>query len=243
MKIQIRRHPGARSTDSTFDLDANGQVTVIDTQASHVVLEETFVGPIFKTADGACLAVFMRDDGFEANCWHQDPAIAIDPEGGLPSGAVMFSVSPGRGLHVFSQGTPIVQSGFGPFPREEQKEAMLGYATNRELLTELECRCSMGSTHPDYSTMTSDLFPTLCALAGIKPPASVQGRDFTMLLDKPDAAFREAAYSRFIKADAVITDRFSYTSYGKGKGEMLYDPRLMITSGPGFKPIPVQVAH
>ena len=68
---------------------------------------------------------------------------------------------------------------------------------------------------------TSDLFPTLCALAGIKPPATVQGRDFTMLLDKPDAPFREAAYSRFIKADAVITDRFSYTSYGKS--EMLYD--------------------
>jgi heterodisulfide reductase subunit B len=28
-----------------------------------------------------------------------------------------------------------------------------------------------------------------------------------------------------------------------GKGESLYDPRLMITSGPGFKPIPVQVSQ
>jgi heterodisulfide reductase subunit B len=28
-----------------------------------------------------------------------------------------------------------------------------------------------------------------------------------------------------------------------GKGESLYDPRLMITSGPGFKPIPVQAAQ
>ncbi|MCP5155080.1 MAG: heterodisulfide reductase subunit B [Ectothiorhodospiraceae bacterium] len=27
-----------------------------------------------------------------------------------------------------------------------------------------------------------------------------------------------------------------------GKGESLYDPRLMITSGPGFKPLPVQVS-
>jgi heterodisulfide reductase subunit B len=28
-----------------------------------------------------------------------------------------------------------------------------------------------------------------------------------------------------------------------GRGESLYDPRLMITSGPGFKPIPVQVSQ
>ena len=28
-----------------------------------------------------------------------------------------------------------------------------------------------------------------------------------------------------------------------GNGESLYDPRLMITSGPGFKPIPVQVSQ
>jgi iduronate 2-sulfatase len=68
---------------------------------------------------------------------------------------------------------------------------------------------------------TSDIFPTLCALAGVKAPETVQGREFTVLLDKPTTPFREAAYSRFVKADAVITDRFSYTSYGKA--EMLYD--------------------
>ena len=70
---------------------------------------------------------------------------------------------------------------------------------------------------------TTDLFPSLCALAGIATPATVQGRDFTALLDDPNKKFHEAAYSRFLNADAVITDQFSYTSYDNGKSQMLYD--------------------
>jgi arylsulfatase A-like enzyme len=70
---------------------------------------------------------------------------------------------------------------------------------------------------------TADLFPSLCALAGIATPATVQGRDFTALLDDPNKKFHEAAYSRFLNADAVITDQFSYTSYDNGKAQMLYD--------------------
>ena len=70
---------------------------------------------------------------------------------------------------------------------------------------------------------TSDIYPTLCALAGIKVPTSVQGRAFTGLFDAPQSPFREAAYSRFISADAVITKDYNYTSYNNGKSEMLYD--------------------
>lgn len=70
---------------------------------------------------------------------------------------------------------------------------------------------------------TSDIFPTLCALAGIDIPQTVQGRDFTILLRQPRNTFREHAYSRFVSGDAVITRRFSYTSYNNGKSEMLYD--------------------
>lgn len=70
---------------------------------------------------------------------------------------------------------------------------------------------------------TTDIFPSLCALAGIAPPATVQGRDFSALLEAPRKPFREAAYSRFLSADAVITDRFSYTCYEGGESEMLYD--------------------
>ena len=70
---------------------------------------------------------------------------------------------------------------------------------------------------------TTDIFPSLCALAGIDTPATVQGSDFTALLDDPKKPFHEAAYSRFLSADAVVTDYFSYTSYEGGKAEMLYD--------------------
>lgn len=70
---------------------------------------------------------------------------------------------------------------------------------------------------------TTDLFPTLCALAGITVPESVQGRDFSVLLDQPQTPFRDVAYSRFLSADAVITQGFTYTSYSGGKEEMLYD--------------------
>jgi arylsulfatase A-like enzyme len=70
---------------------------------------------------------------------------------------------------------------------------------------------------------TSDLFPTLCKLAGIEVPESVHGRSFAELLEHPDRPFREAAYSRFLAADAVITDRFNYTRYRDGASQMLYD--------------------
>jgi arylsulfatase A-like enzyme len=70
---------------------------------------------------------------------------------------------------------------------------------------------------------TTDIFPSLCALAGIAAPATVQGRDFSALLDDPQNPFHKAAYSRFVSADAVVTGDFSYTSYDSGKSEMLYD--------------------
>jgi arylsulfatase A-like enzyme len=69
---------------------------------------------------------------------------------------------------------------------------------------------------------TSDIFPALCKLAGIGTPETVQGRSFSELLDQPDRAFREVAYSRFLAGDAVITENFTYTSYSNGKSEMLY---------------------
>ncbi len=69
---------------------------------------------------------------------------------------------------------------------------------------------------------TSDIFPTLCSLAALEVPKSVQGRSFAALLDKPNQPFREAAYSRFNAGDAIITERYSYTSYN-GKAHMLYD--------------------
>jgi arylsulfatase A-like enzyme len=70
---------------------------------------------------------------------------------------------------------------------------------------------------------TSDIFPTLCELAGLPVPPSVQGKSFTSLLDHPEKPFREVAYSRFGPGDAVISKHFNYTNYQNGRSEMLYD--------------------
>jgi iduronate 2-sulfatase len=68
-----------------------------------------------------------------------------------------------------------------------------------------------------------DIFPTLCALAKVPTPETVQGRSFVSLLDNPKQPFREAVYTRYGKGDAVVTDHLIYTSYGDEGGEMLYD--------------------
>ena len=67
-----------------------------------------------------------------------------------------------------------------------------------------------------------DIFPTLCELANLPVPTTVQGRSFTSLLDIPQAAFRDVIYSRYVAADAVVTSSYSYSLYENGE-EMLYD--------------------
>lgn len=54
-------------------------------------------------------------------------------------------------------------------------------------------------------------------------PPTVQGKSFKVLLDHPEKPFREFAYSRYGPGDAVISERFNYTSYHNGRAEMLYD--------------------
>ena len=56
----------------------------------------------------------------------------------------------------------------------------------------------------------------------VKVPGKKAGRSFKILLDQPAQPFRDVAYSRFLNGDAVITERFTYTSYNGGKTEMLY---------------------
>jgi arylsulfatase A-like enzyme len=67
-----------------------------------------------------------------------------------------------------------------------------------------------------------DVFPTLCELAKVPVPETVQGRSFGPLLEMPDRNFREFIYTRFMRGDCVADERFIYTRYRSG-GEMLYD--------------------
>jgi arylsulfatase A-like enzyme len=70
---------------------------------------------------------------------------------------------------------------------------------------------------------TNDLYPTLCDLAGIAAPDTVQGRSFAGWLGPEGKPFRDSAYSRFMNGDAVVTPGFTYTRYRGGKAEMLFD--------------------
>ncbi len=76
----------------------------------------------------------------------------------------------------------------------------------------------------DSLVASLDLFPTLCALAGINPPDSVQGLSFAAVLKDPATRTRDSVYSRFDQGDSIVTDQLLYTSYGAA-GEMLYDHR------------------
>lgn len=80
----------------------------------------------------------------------------------------------------------------------------------------------------DALVSSVDLFPTLCSLAGIPVPTSVQGKSFAPLLSDPKSTINEVVYTRFKNADAIISPSFNYTLYENGE-EMLYD----LTTDPG----------
>jgi iduronate 2-sulfatase len=77
-----------------------------------------------------------------------------------------------------------------------------------------------------------DLYPTLCALTGLQPPAGLAGQSLTPLLDKPNQPFKKAAFTQIqfneITGRSVRTERYRYTQWqvaGEGTegGEELYD--------------------
>ena len=79
-----------------------------------------------------------------------------------------------------------------------------------------------GGVKTESLVSSVDIFPTLCALAGLEVPASVQGKSFEPLLEDPEQKINESVYTRFIPADNVVTERYSYSLYKNGE-EMLFD--------------------
>jgi arylsulfatase A-like enzyme len=70
-----------------------------------------------------------------------------------------------------------------------------------------------------------DIYPTLCDLANLDAPDYIMGESFKSVLDNPKQSFRENAYARFKKADAIVTEGFTYSLYENGE-EMLYNLKL-----------------
>jgi uncharacterized sulfatase len=77
-----------------------------------------------------------------------------------------------------------------------------------------------------------DLYPTIAAWAGLKPPANLEGKDLRPLLDDPKSAWDRPAFSqvtRMVKKKQIMgysvhTERFRYTEWDFGKaGVELYD--------------------
>lgn len=100
------------------------------------------------------------------------------------------------------------------------KHNTLHRALRVPLLVSVPGRTTGGATAARVELL--DLFPTLCELAGLKPPPTVQGRSFAAVLGDPQREFRDVVYSRFGPGEAVIAGNFIYTSYGQA-GEMLFD--------------------
>ncbi len=68
-----------------------------------------------------------------------------------------------------------------------------------------------------------DVFPTLCELAGLEIPDSVQGQSLVPILNDPKAQVKQAALS-FNKGHSLRTQRWHYMRYTDGSQE-LYDMR------------------
>lgn len=76
-----------------------------------------------------------------------------------------------------------------------------------------------------------DILPTLCDLAGVAPPADLDGVSLKPALDRPDTTVHEVIFSEYygkqnwrVPIRMVRTDRWKYVRYLK-YGEELYDLR------------------
>ncbi|MBP7142427.1 MAG: sulfatase [Opitutaceae bacterium] len=82
------------------------------------------------------------------------------------------------------------------------EQGMWGKATNYEVATRAplivaapEAKGNGSKSHALVEFV--DIYPTLCRLAGLPVPASLEGTSFAPLLDAPDRSWKEAAFSQF----------------------------------------------
>ena len=78
----------------------------------------------------------------------------------------------------------------------------------------------------DSFTELVDVYPTLCELAGIKPPKYIQGKSLIPVMENPSFTLKDEIYTRYKEGEAVVDKNYSYTEFFRGKkylGNMLYD--------------------
>jgi arylsulfatase A-like enzyme len=84
-------------------------------------------------------------------------------------------------------------------------------------VTQPSCKC----TSPvDYVS----IYPTLCALTGVSPPAHLEGHDITALLKNPETKWDQPAITTHgFKNHAVRTKDWRYIRYANGDEELYHD--------------------
>ena len=74
-----------------------------------------------------------------------------------------------------------------------------------------------------------DIYPTIAELCGVKGPATLEGRSLVPVLEHPDQAFKDAAFTQVTRGKTagghtIRTDRWRYTEWDEGRGgDELYD--------------------
>jgi arylsulfatase A-like enzyme len=113
--------------------------------------------------------------------------------------------------------------------------------TNFELCTRVPLIVSLpkhasAGQHTRGMVELVDLYPTLSELCGLSLPAHLEGTSFAPLFDKPDRAWKTAAFSQYLRRGkdafmgrSIRTDRWRYTEWTSAKGESggveLYDEK------------------
>ncbi|MEI8289740.1 MAG: sulfatase [Verrucomicrobiota bacterium] len=79
----------------------------------------------------------------------------------------------------------------------------------------------------DSLVQSMDIYPTLCELCNLPPPATLAGTSLVPVLRQPSEQPHQAVFSRWHDSDSVRTERFRYTEWtgknGRITARMLYD--------------------
>jgi uncharacterized sulfatase len=112
-----------------------------------------------------------------------------------------------------------------------QKQSLFEESARVPLLVAAPGARGRGKASP-RTVETLDLYPTLADLAGLTPPAGLEGTTLRPLLDDPTRAWERPAYTQVMRGAqgqtffgrSVRTERWRYTEWDDGKrGSELYD--------------------